>query len=138
MRLQKYRNIVGVIFLCFVLLACAAGQITKYDPVTHRNLAYLKPSIEDTYAFYTTNSVPLDYVKTVDTSFRQILSYEKSKGESNKETIEQITIVHDMFRRHFKEWRDNGPWTEQNTTNKMNIILEAIDIAIESEKTKNK
>jgi len=70
--------------------------------------------------------------------FRYILSYERSKGNNNLPTIKQIEIIQKMFNRHIKERLSQGRWTIQYANIKLNNILTAIDVAIQSELSKNK
>lgn len=112
--------------------------MSRYDKETHKNMAYLKPLVEDVYNMYQEKLLDAKYIYSVNNIFRQILSYEKSKGISNLDTVKQIEIVKNMFGRHLKERLTTTVWTKDHTENKLKNIQEAIDIVIESEKLKNK
>lgn len=131
-------SLLYLIILLITLVGCTTSLISRYDPETHRNLAYLKPDIKNIYHMYTTTNINYEYLCKINMVFRYILSYERSKGNNNLPTIKQIEIIQKMFNRHIKERLSQGRWTIQYANIKLNNILTAIDVAIQSELSKNK
>jgi hypothetical protein len=138
----KYKNffigVIGVIAVLFILSGCASSLISRYDPETHQNLAYLKPDIEGIYAMYQTNNIDTRCLATMNQRFKYILAYEKSKGDPNSPTVKQIEIIQKMFKRHADERISQEKWTKEHADIKLKNILTAIDIVIETELLKNK
>ena len=64
--------------------------------------------------------------------------YEKGKGGKNKETYEQIRIIQNMFERHVNDRLNSGTWSKINLDNLKKNIVDAFDIAIKTERLKNK
>ena len=139
---MKYKNffigVIGVIAVLFILSGCASSLISRYDPETHQNLAYLKPDIVIAYNIYQNDIINPIVVSTINKKFKYILSYERSKGNPNSNTVKQIEIIQKMFLRHAKERVDQEKWTKKQATSKLKNILVAIDIAIDTELSKNK
>ena len=135
----KYKkSFIGITVILLTLVGCASSLMSRYDKETHQNMAYLKPMIEDTYLMYQRIEVDVAYLNKVNNAFRRILSYEKSKGTPNADTVKQIEIVYNMFDRHAKERIAQGMWPKAHAENKLKNIQKAIDLVIESELSKNK
>jgi hypothetical protein len=113
-------------------------MVTRYDQITHTNMAYLKPDIDTLYNMYAGGVVDINFLAQIDSQFKYMLAYEKSKGEANADTVKQVEIVHDMLTRHFQERLKAKIWSKEHTDNKRQMIQEAIDIVIDSELKKNK
>jgi len=131
-------NLLSITIILLILVGCASSLISRYDPETHQNLAYLKPDIEGIYAMYQTNNINSRILYTINQRFKYILAYEKSKGDPNSYTVKQIKIVQKMFKRHAEERSSQGIWSIKQANIKLNNILTAIDIVIDTELSKNK
>jgi hypothetical protein len=129
-------------FLFFVLLCvsgCASlGFITYYDPTTYKNLTDTKSEVLALYGTFSRNSVNQDKIEAIRLKLSQIYEYEKGKGNKNKETYEQIKKIQDMLERHVQDRLSGEKWNETHTNNMKQNIGEAFDIAIQTERLKNK
>lgn len=125
-----------LIALCF--LAQCASLISYYDPTTYKNLTELKPEVAFLYETFTSDSIDMEKIDAIRLRLAQVYEYEKGKGPKNIETYEQIKIIQDMFERHVKERLEHGTWSNEHMENKKTIIQEAFDIAIQTERLKNK
>ncbi|OGW13986.1 MAG: hypothetical protein A3G93_07595 [Nitrospinae bacterium RIFCSPLOWO2_12_FULL_45_22] len=137
-------NVPKVILLNHLLLlwfisACAyVGFITYYDPITYKSLTDLKPEVMALYGTFTTDSVDASQIAATRLKLAQIYEYEKGKGEKNRETYEQIKKIQAMFERHVSDRLTTGRWTTTHLNNQKQNIAEAFDIAIKTERLKNK
>jgi hypothetical protein len=114
------------------------GGITYYDPTTYKNMTDLKPEVLMLYDTFTSDPVDAARVFDVRLKFAQAYEYEKGKGDKNRETYEQISIIQRMFERHIAERTRDGKWNEANLSNKKENIGAAFDTAIRTERSKNK
>ena len=112
--------------------------ISYYDPTTYKNLTEVKPEVVFLYETFTTDSVNPEKIVQVRLRLAQVYEYEKGKGLKNKETYEQIEIIQSMFERHVKDRLDKGKWTQEHYENVKTNMEEAFDIAIQTERLKNK
>ncbi|WDT81830.1 MAG: hypothetical protein MPW14_08990 [Candidatus Manganitrophus sp.] len=62
----------------------------------------------------------------------------RGKGEKNRETARQIGLILEMFSRHIQERKNKGKWSEAQIQNRWENMEEAFDIAISTERLKNK
>jgi len=131
-------NLLSITTILLILVGCASSLISRYDSETHQNLAYLKPGIETVYTMYQTNNINSRILYTINQRFKYILAYERSKGDPNSQTVKQIEIIQKMFKRHAKERSSQGIWSIKQANIKLKNILTAIDIAIDTELSKNK
>ncbi len=123
--------------LCFT--GCASlGFISYYDPTTYKNLTDTKPEVLALYDTFSKDQVSQDQIEAVRLKLSQAYEYEKGKGEKNKETYEQIKKIQNMFERHVQERLTGGKWNETHTSNEKQNIADAFDIAIQTERLKNK
>lgn len=106
--------------------------------MTYKNLTELKPEVVFLYETFTTDSINLERIAYVRLRLAQVYEYEKGKGSKNKETYEQIEIIQNMFERHVKDRLEKGKWTKEHFENVKTNIEEAFDIAIQTERLKNK
>lgn len=135
-----------IIATCIVLVcaswcaSCAVsfGKITYFDPTTYKNLTDLKPEVLMLYDTFASDQVDTGKVSALRLKLAQAYEYEKGKGDKNKETYEQIAIIQNMFNRHVDERLRDGKWNEANLSNKKENIGDAFDIAIRTERLKNK
>lgn len=135
---MKYKTLViSLITILLVLCGCAHTLISKYDKETHKNMAYLKPSIDTLYSMYGNSVINIRYTAQLDNRFKLILAYERSKGDPNSDTVKQIEIVYKMFEQHLQERLKFTKWPKEHNANKLKNIQNAIDLVIESERLKN-
>jgi hypothetical protein len=131
--------ITSLLFAALCFTGCASlGFVTYYDPTTYKNLTDTKPEVLALYDTFPGDSVSQAKIEAVRLKLSQAYEYEKGKGDKNKETYEQIKKIQDMFERHVKERLTDGKWNETHTNNKKQNIADAFDIAIQTERLKNK
>ena len=123
-----------------ILYGCAGilGGITYYDPTTYKNLTDLKPQVLALYNTFTGDPVDSDEIDVIRLKLAQVYEYEKGKGEKNAETIEQIQIIQEMFEDHVNDRLSGQKWNQTHLNNKKQNITDAFDIAIQTERLKNK
>ncbi|MGH9786328.1 MAG: hypothetical protein ACRD88_19340 [Terriglobia bacterium] len=129
-------------FLCLVLAlsACASllGFPTYYDQTTYKNLTYLKAETLFLYDTFANDSIDEAKVAAARLKLAQIYEYEKGKGEKNRETREQLELLQQMFERHIGDRVKGGKWTQAHLRNQKTNLAEAFDLAIATERMKNK
>jgi hypothetical protein len=68
----------------------------------------------------------------------QAYEYEKGKGEQNHLTTVQVQIIRDLFEDHVRDRLNGEKWSDADLRNRKENIEEAFDIAIQTERLKNK
>lgn len=121
-----------------ILTGCAALRLSYYDPTTFRNLTGLKPKVAALYETLTHDNLNEEKIAEVRLELAQVYEYEKGKGDPNRETTRQVQIIREMFERHLEQRRNQGRWSNAFMQNARQNIEEAFDIAIRTERIKNK
>ncbi len=111
---------------------------TYFDPTTYKNLTNLKAEVSILYETFLQDESQNDKIDSANLGLAQAHEYEKGKGVKNIETAKQIEIIIRMFKRHIKDRKENGTWSNEHSTNSRQNIEAAFDIAIETERLKNK
>ena len=126
--------------LALALSSCASllGFPSYYDATTYKSLTDLKAEILFLYDTFETDSIDEAKIMAVRLKLAQAYEYEKGKGEKNKETREQLDIIQQMFGRHVNDRTKSGSWSAAHLANQKVNIAEAFDIAIATERLKNK
>ena len=138
--LRKVRSlpISPLLALAAILSGCAALGLSPYDPTTYRNLTGLKPKIAMLYETFTRDPVNEEKIGEARLELAQIYEYEKGKGESNKETARQVQLIREMFERQVENRLKQGKWSVTFMQNATENIQDAFDVAIRTERLKNK
>jgi len=130
------------LLLCLALtqFSCASflGFPSYFDATTYKSLTDLKAETLFLYDTFATDSLDEAEVTATRLKLAQIYEYEKGKGEQNKETREQVEIIQQMFGRHLGDRAKNGKWSAVHLVNQKTNLAEAFDIAIATERLKNK
>lgn len=127
------------LLICAAILSgCAALQLSYYDPTTFRGLTALKPKVAVLYETFTHDRLNEEKIAEVRLELAQVYEYERGKGESNRETARQVQIIREMFERHVEHRQKQGQWSMTFMQNARQNIEEAFDIAIRTERLKNK
>lgn len=129
--------VIQLVVLAAIISGCAGLWLSYYDPTTFRNLTALKPKIATLYETFTRDPLNQEKIAEARLELAQIYEYEKGKGESNRETTRQVEIIRDMFERHLKD-RQQATWKTIFMEEKRKNIEDAFDIAIKTERLKNK
>lgn len=135
---SSVNRIFGPIFLFLCLSGCAHWFISYYDPTTYKNLTDVKPEVMALYDTLAEDTVRADNIAAIRLKLAQIYEYENGKGPRNFETATQIRIIREMFERHINDRMDKGKWSQPHLNNQKQNMAEAFDIAIQSERLKNK
>ncbi len=132
-------RIVAFLFLpfCFSCSFLNPG-ITYYDATTYKSLTDLKPQVVLLYQSLVDDSIDTREIRDIRLKLNQMLEYEKGKGLKNHETAEQIKIIRDMFENDIQHRMKNGKWSVAQMNNQVENISDAFDIAISTERLKNK
>jgi len=132
--------VVSLLFLSLYFLGCAylSGRVTYYDPITYKSLTDLKPEVIALYDTFTGDSIDTSKIAAVRLKLAQMFEYENGKGAKNIETTKQVKIIQEMFERHVEDRIKNGKWNETHLNNQKQNITEAFDMAIQTERLKNK
>ena len=127
------------ILALLLLQGCALfSPVSYYDPTTYRNIIELKVYTMFLYESFTQETVDADLLKYVKLHLAMAYEYEKGKGDANKETAAQLMKIREMFNRHDSLRHADGKWSETNKTNKLENMMDAFDIARDTELLKNK
>jgi hypothetical protein len=129
-----------LLFLVLTQSSCASilGFPSYYDATTYKSLTDLKAETLFLYDTFTTDSLDEAKLTALRLKLAQVYEYEKGKGENNKETREQVEIIQQMFGRHLSDRVKNGKWPAVHLTNQKTNLADAFDIAIATERLKNK
>jgi hypothetical protein len=130
------------LLLCLALtqFSCASflGFPSYFDATTYKSLTDLKAETLFLYDTFATDSLDEAEVTATRLKLAQVYEYEKGKGAQNKETREQVEIIQQMFGRHLGDRVKNGKWSTVHLANQKTNLAEAFDIAIATERLKNK
>jgi hypothetical protein len=139
---KKSAFLITGVFLCLLiyLSACAQwfGFPAYYDSTTYKQLTDLKPRVLMLYDKFSGEIKDQSKIEQIRLKFAQIYEYEKGKGLKNVETYSQIDLIRNMFEGQVRDRMQNGIWSEAHLHNQKVNISEAFDIAIQTEKLKNK
>jgi len=127
--------------LLMAVLCISVGCITAisyYDATTYQNLTELKPEVVFLYETFKNDDVDETHIQEVRLHLAQVYEYEKGKGASNEDTRKQAKIIWDMFDDHVEDRVETGKWTDAHFENNKQNIEDAFDIAIQTERLKNK
>ena len=127
-----------VAWMLFSSCASFLGFPSYYDATTYKNLTDNKAETLFLYDTFATDSIDEAKITAVRLKLAQAYEYEKGKGEKNKETREQLEIIQQMFGRHVSDRVKNGKWPAVHLANQKTNLAEAFDIAIATERLKNK
>jgi len=130
---------VALVFAFFLIPSCTLFHgVSYYDPTTYRNLTDLKPHVMFLYVSFGEQDVDFDAVRYIRLRLAQMHEYEKGKGPLNAETARQIGNIIVMFEDDVQARLSAGMWSETQINNSTENIVDAFDIAIQTERLKNK
>ena len=133
----NFKCIYVILIILFLYVRCVS-LISYYDPTTYENLTEIKPEVVFLYETFTEDSVDLARINDIRLRLAQVYEYERGKGLKNKDTYEQVEIIQNMFERHVRDRLEQGKWSEEHMENVKENIEEAFDIAIQTERLKNR
>jgi len=145
--IMKNRRRNGMILLSCLLLTSTcltncAVSISYRDAVTYNNLTDLKAEAMTLVETFDTKPVAQNEaaIENVTLEFRKALEYEKGKGKSNNDTIEQLNKIKGLLNDDIKDYRENGNATlgPKYFQEAARVLGQAFDIAIATENLKNR
>jgi len=129
----------ALLLLCLALAQASCGVFPAYyDATTYKNLTDLKAEALFLYDTFTSDPIDDTKIASVRLKLAQAYEYEKGKGANNTETRQQLEIIQQMFGRHVNNRLTHGKWTAAHLANQKTNLEEAFDIAIATERLKNK
>jgi hypothetical protein len=136
---QYWSKISAVLLIALLIVSvkCIA-PISYYDATTYENLTELKPAVVFLYETFKNDNIDKAHIQEVRLRMAQVYEYEKGKGESNEPTRIQVKKIWDMFEGHVKDRVETGKWMEAHFENNKRNLEDAFDIAIQTERLKNK
>lgn len=130
-----------MLFTSMWLTSCAI-PISYRDAVTYKNLTDLKAEAMTLVETFDTRPVAQNEaaIENVTLEFRKALEYEKGKGKSNNDTIEQLNKIQGLLNDDIKDYRENGNATlgPKYFQEAAKTLGQAFDIAIATENLKNR
>ncbi len=136
---NRFRAMAAVWMIATAALsACGGVSVTKYDDHTYQQVAFVKPEILAVYDSFKIDPINDAKVEGVDLKLAQYQTYEAGKGPANIEMTQQLETIQKLFKKHVAERKRDGPWNDTVIGNHKEIISEACDIAIKTERAKNK
>jgi hypothetical protein len=123
------------------LTSCSI-PISYRDAVTYKNLTDLKAEAMTLVETFDTRPAAQNEaaIENVTLEFRKALEYEKGKGKSNNDTIEQLNRIQGLLNDDIKDYRENGnaPLGPKYFQEAARVLGQAFDKAIETENLKNR
>jgi len=128
--------------LASTLLSSCSIPLSYHDAITYKNLTDLKAEAMTLVETFDTKPVAQNEaaIENVTLEFRKALEYEKGKGKSNNDTVEQLNKIQGLLNEDIKDYRENGNATlgPKYFREAAVVLGQAFDKAIETENLKNK
>jgi len=134
---------------CMVVAVCMAALLsgcgfkfgkfpTYFDDVTYKSLTDAKADVLFLYASFGEPVLDMDEINGVRLNIARLHEYEKGKGAANAATARQIGLIANAFADHVKNRMSKVAWTPFDMEDFKENIAEYFDIAIKTERSKNK
>ncbi len=131
-------SVIVFLALSVIIESCSLFKsVSPFDPTTYLNLLELKIYTRYLYDTFSSETVNDKEITFVENAIQKAILYERSKGESNKPTVDQFEKIMTMFTSHVADRRTGGKWSSEHLNNQLENILEAYDVARETELLKN-
>lgn len=119
-----------------LLAGCCLISSPTQDPGTIQTLSELKPAVEKVYKSFKTATVDEIGVKSIRNQFDHLQGREDAKS-CNEIQSGQIKKCREMFDGHVKQRETGGKWSQANYENNLENMVEALDLAVATEKNKS-
>ena len=123
------------------LTSCSV-PLSYRDAITYKNLTDLKAEAMTLVESFDSKPVAQNEaaIENVTLEFRKAIEYEKGKGKSNNDTIQQLDDIWKDLQEDIKDYRENGNATlgPKYFQEAARVLGQAFDIAIATENLKNK
>jgi len=134
--------LVAAMLLASAWLTSCSIPLSYRDAITYKNLTDLKAEAMTLIETFDAKPVAANEaaIESVTLEFRKALEYEKGKGKSNNDTIEQLNKIQGLLNDDIKDYRENGNATlgPKYFQEAAKTLGQAFDIAIATENLKNK
>lgn len=134
--------LVACIVVASTCLSSCTIPISYRDAITYKNLTDLKAEAVTLVETFDTKPVAQNEaaMENITLEFRKAYEYEKGKGKSNNDTIEQINKIQGLLNDDIKDYRENGNATlgPKYFQEAARVLGQAFDKAIETENLKNR
>jgi hypothetical protein len=141
-RLQQVLVLLVTMLFSSTWLTSCSIPIAYRDAVTYKNLTDLKAEAMALVESFDTKAVAANEaaIENIMLEFRKAQEYEKGKGKSNNDTIEQLNKIQGLLNDDIKDYRENGNATlgPKYFREAAGVLGQAFDIAIATENLKNK
>ena len=135
------RNIMVAICMAAIFSGCGLklGKFpTYFDENTYERLIFAKVNILFLYASFGEPLIDMDAIKSARMDIARMYEYEKGKGNANQATVRQMELIREAFDDHIKNRMGKVKWEAFDIEDFSENIAEYFDIAIKTERSKNK
>jgi len=130
------------VLLTGTFLTSCSIPISYRDAVTYKNLTDLKAEAMMLVETFDTKPVTQNEaaIENITLEFRKALEYEKGKGKSNSDTMQQFDKIQKLLNDDIADYRENGNATlgPKYFREAAVVLGQAFDIVIATENLKNK
>ncbi|VEN73250.1 conserved exported hypothetical protein [Candidatus Desulfarcum epimagneticum] len=143
MRIKRSLKHAALFFMAAALLSgCAALKFGKFpsyfDENTYQRLTFAKADILFLYASFGESVLDMDEIRSARVSLARLYEYEKGKGKANAATARQVELIRQAFEDHLQNRMGKVKWDDFDVDDFSENIGQYFDIAIETERSKNK
>jgi hypothetical protein len=135
---------IKIIILSCLLFSCESivktwnyfnSPVSFYDQKTYENLTLLKAETLFIYDEFTNITFDTDKINGFKLTIEIDYEYESGKGLANVDTAEQFKVLKKIIYRHIDD-RLKLIWTPFHSTNKRELVSQAFDVIIKTERSK--
>ena len=143
MKIKRSLKHAALFFMAAALLSgCGAFKFGKFptyfDAHTYQRLTFAKADILYLYASFGEPVLDMDEIRSARVSLARLYEYEKGKGEGNAATSRQIELIREAVEEHLQNRMGKVKWEDFDVGDFSENIGQYFDIAIETERSKNK
>jgi len=136
------RQIIAAICLAAFFSGCGGFKIGKFpayfDENTYKSMISAKVNVMFLYESLGEPEADMEDIRSARMDIARMHEYEKGKGEANSATASQIGLIRDAFDSHIRNRMEKEKWEAFDIEDFSEIIAEYFDIAIRTERSKNK
>ena len=137
-----FKHVACLLMAAALLSGCGAFKFGKFptyfDENTYQRLTFAKADILYLYASFGEPVLDMDEIRSARVSLGRLYEYEKGKGEANAATSRQIELIREAVEEHLQNRMGKVKWEEFDVEDFSENIGQYFDIAIETERSKNK
>ena len=137
-----FKHVACLLMAAALLSGCGAFKFGKFptyfDENTYQRLTFAKADILYLYASFGEPVLDMDEIRSARVSLARLYEYEKGKGEGNAATSRQIELIREAVEEHLQNRMGKVKWEDFDVGDFSENIGQYFDIAIETERSKNK